>query len=61
MEIIPPFVPNVSSVSDTRFVDPGFLKMPIEEDEDENSFEEVTYTNDTKQSPPFQNFTYIPN
>jgi len=61
MEIVPPFLPNVSNISDTRFVDPTFLKMPIEEEEEENSFEEISYNDDNPlRNPPFQNFTYIP-
>jgi serine/threonine protein kinase len=68
MELRPPLIPKVSGIADTRFVDPTFLKMPIEEEEEENSFEEISFTQEDShhpssspsKGPAFQNFTYIP-
>jgi len=62
MEIVPPFLPNVNDVADTRFVDPDFVKLPIDDGEtdEENSFEEFAYTNDRDSHASFDKFTYIP-
>jgi len=64
MEIVPPFVPNVNDVADVRFVDPAFVKLPLDENDtdEENSFEEFSYTadSDNTSSASFDKFTYIP-
>jgi len=64
MEIVPPFVPNVNGIGDTRFVDPAFIKLPIDDDvaaDEENSFEEFSYNlEDSSSHDAFDKFTYLP-